>query len=264
MLAPALGVLALLFGGALVGAVRQSLEPPLGGGVSTWSVDSWRALAGDPAFWDALAFSARTAVVATLAASALALLIAGSLRRRGTRLRALVALPVPVPHLLVAVTAVLWLSPGGLADRALGALPVDLVRDPLGIGVALVYVYKETPFLVLLLLAVMGTDLDEREEMARVMGHGRALRMRLVVWPAVRAPLATGALIVGAFVFGAFEVPLAIGPTYPPALAEYAYESTRGSALTGSGRAAAALLVAAAASVLLAAAAVRIARAGRR
>lgn len=230
---------------------------PLGGGAS---LDSWRALLGDPVLADALLLTLRVTLLATLASAALALLIAGALRRRGAALRSLAALPVPVPHLLVATLAVLWLAPGGLADRALGALPVDLVRDPWGLGIVAVYVYKETPFLVLLVLAAMGRSLAEREEAAATCGASPWQRLRWVVWPAVRTPLVVGSIIVAAFVLGAFEVPLVVGPSYPPTLATYAYDATRGDLLAGEGVAAAALLVAALAAIALAVAAVRFAR----
>ncbi len=157
-LAPAVLVLVVLFGGALAGALRTSLVP-LGGGAS---LDAWRSLFDDPVLPDTLLLTLRVTLASTLVSAALALLIACALRPRGTALRALASLPVPVPHLLVATLAVLWLAPGGLADRALGALPVDLVRDPWGLGIVAVYVYKETPFLVLLLLSVMGRALGER------------------------------------------------------------------------------------------------------
>lgn len=255
-LAPALLVLAGLFGGALAGAVRTSLVP-LGGGVT---LDSWRALLDDPAFADAALFSLRTAVIATAVSAALAVAVATALRSRGTLLRAVAALPVPVPHLLAAVLAVLWLAPGGLADRALGALPVTLVRDQLGLGIALVYVYKETPFLVLLLLAAMGSGLREREEAAAVFGAGARQRLAWVVWPAIRGPLVVGSIVVAAFTLGAFEVPLLVGPNYPPTLAAYAYEAGQGDVIAGEGVAAAALLTTAVAAIALAAAAAPLAR----
>lgn len=249
-------ILVVLFGGALAGALRTSLVP-LGGGAS---LDAWRALLHDPALPDALLLTLRVTIVSTLLSAALALLIAGLLRARGTTLRTLVALPVPVPHLLVAALAVLWLAPGGLAARALGALPLDLVRDPWGLGIVAVYVYKETPFLVLLLLSAMGRGLTEREEAAAVHGASASQRLRWVVWPTVRAPLVVGSIVIAAFVLGAFEVPLVVGPNYPPTLATYAYEATQNDLLAGEGVAAAALLLAALAAIALAVAAVRFAR----
>ena len=254
--APALGVLTLLFGGALAGAARTSLVP-LGGEPT---LDAWRALYGDPAFADSVRFTLQVTLLSTLLSCALAMLVALVMRRRSVVVRALLSLPVPVPHLLVAVAAVLWLAPGGLADRALGGLPLTLVRDDLGLGVVLVYVYKETPFLVLLLLAAMGEGLAAREEAAAVHGASQWQRLRWVVWPAVRTPLVVGGIVVAAFVLGAFEVPLTIGPSYPPTLSEFALQATQGDLLAGEGVAAATLLLTAVASTLLAILAVRLAK----
>lgn len=263
MLAPAAATVVLLFGGGLAGAIRQSLHPTIGGSGPP-DPSAWTAVLHDPAFAAALWFSLRTAVAATGLSAAAAIAVAMVLRHWGALPRLLVALPVPVPHLLVATVAVAWLGPGGLAERALGTLPLDLVRDRAGLGIVGVYLYKETPFLVLLLLARMGPHLVQREEAAAVLGATGWQRLRWVVWPTLRAPLASGALIVGAFVLGALEVPLAVGPSYPPTLATYAAEQPQLDLAAGQARAAAALLVAAAASVALAVAAVHLARdAGR-
>ncbi len=248
LLAPAVTTLLVLFGGALVGAGLTSLRP-LDGATST---AAWRQLLSDPAFHDTLAFTFRVTLATTgisaLAAVALSLL----LRNSGAVPRALVSLPVPVPHLLVATVAVLWLGPGGLADRILGGLPVDLVRGEAGIGIVAVYVYKEAPFLLLLLLAAMGDDLHKREAAAAVLGASPLQSLRWVTWPTVRGPLIVGSIIVAAYVLGSFEVPLTVGPNYPTMLSEYAFEAVQGDLITGESRAAAALLLAAAAAVALA------------
>lgn len=256
LLAPAILTVAVLFGGALAGIVRTSLVP-LGGGAS---LAAWRALLGDPDFADALVFTLRVTVVSTALAAVVALAGAALLRNRGSALRAMLALPVPVPHLLVATLAVLWLAPGGIAERALGGLPLDLVRDRAGLGITLVYVVKEAPFLALLVLAACGRDLRAREEAAAVLGSGPWQRMRWVTWPAIRGPLVIGSIIVAAYAAGSFEVPLAIGPNYPPTLAVFAYEATQGDVIAGQGEAAAALLLTSTLSIVLALVAVRFAR----
>jgi putative spermidine/putrescine transport system permease protein len=260
LVAPAVAVLALLFGGAVAGMLKTSLIPLGADGLSGATLDTWRALLGDPAFVDALLFSLRVTVLATVASAALAVPIALALRRRGLAIRSLAALPLPVPHLLVAVAAVLWLGPGGLADRLLGGLPLTLVRDDAGVGIVLVYVFRETPFLVLLMLAAMGRGLQERTEAAAVLGASPGQRARWVLWPTIRGPLVVGSIIVAAFVLGAFEVPLAVGPSYPPTLATFAFDATQGNVLAGEGLAAATLLLTSTVAVALAVAAVRFAR----
>ncbi|MBW3562840.1 MAG: ABC transporter permease subunit [Actinobacteria bacterium] len=256
-MAPAVGPLVLLFGGALVGAVRTSVQPGAGGTLGAVDLSAWRTVLTDPAFGDALLFTVRVTLVSTVISAILAVLVAALLRCRGGVVRGLVGLPVLVPHLIVAVVAVLWLGPGGLADRLLGSLPLDLVRDRAGWGIVLVYVYKEAPFLALLVLAAWDGSVAEREEAAAVLGAGRVARMRLVVWPSIRAPLAVGALIVAAFAFGSFEVPLVVGPSYPPTVAVYALDQTRTSLFVGQARSAVALLVAAGVSLTFAVATVR-------
>lgn len=258
-LAPALGLLGLLFAGALGGALKVSLVP-LGGGLGDVSLRSWDALFADPAFVEGLLFTVRIALASTVLAAVAGVGLALALCRSGVALRSLAALPVPVPHLLVAVVAVLWLAPGGLADRVLGGLPVDLIRDRGGIGVTLVYVYKEAPFIALLVLAALGRALEQREEAASVLGANRRQRAAWVLWPAIRGPLVIGCVIVAAFAIGAFEVPLAVGPNSPPTLASYAFEATRGDVIAGEGRAAAGLLVAGLLAIALAAVAVRFAK----
>lgn len=256
LLAPAALTIALLFGGAIAGAIRTSVLP-LGGHAS---LDVWRALLRDPEFGDAVAFTVRTALVSTVLAAMLAVTVAMMIRGSGTAVRALVALPVPVPHLLVATVAVLWLAPGGLAERILGGLPITLVRDRAGVGIIAVYVYKEAPFLLLLVLAALGRAEREREEATAALGVSPSQRLRWVIWPAIRGPLVLGCIVVFAYVLGAFEVPLALGPSYPPTIAEYAHQATTGDLLAGQSTAAAALLVTALASIALAALAVHVAR----
>lgn len=256
MLTPALGTLFVLFGGALVGVAHTSLRP-LGGPTST---AAWSQLFADPGFRDTVEFTLRITVASTLISASVALGIAAVLRGHGGAARALVSVPVPVPHLLVATVAVLWLAPGGLADRMLGGLPIDLVRDQAGLGIVAVYVYKEAPFLVLLLLAGMGDELRDREAAAAVLGASPLQRLRWVTWPAVRGPLVVGSIIVAAYVLGSFEVPLTVGPNYPTTLSEFAFQAIQGDVISGESRAAAALLLAAAAAVALALAAVHFAR----
>jgi len=258
-LLPALAILLLLYGGAVLGALRVSLLPP-GGDTGELTLGAWSAVFADPTFLDALTFTVRITVIATAISALLALLLALSLRDRGLLARVTSAGPVPVPHLLVATVAVLWLAPGGIADRVLGGLPLNPIRDPSGSGVILVYVFKETPFIALLLLASLGRSVRQREEAARVLGADRLQTFAWVLWPALRAPLLLGSLIVAAFTIGSFEVPLAVGPSYPQTLAGWAFEATRGDLISGESEAAAALLVAGALAVALAAISVRFAR----
>lgn len=257
LLAPALLTTGLLFGGGLLGAVRASLQPHPFGPVS---LDAWTAVLRDESFWDGLVFSVALSVIATVVSAALALAAAALFRDRGPALRGMFALPVLVPHLIVATLVVLWAGPGGIADRALGSLPIELIRDRLGIGIVLVYLIKEVPFLFILVLAAWGPEVAKREEAAALLGARPWQRLRWVIWPSVRRPLVIGSLIVAAFVFGSFEVPLVVGPSHPVTLPVLALQTSTSAELAGRAQAAVILLVAALGSLILAAAAARNAR----
>ena len=258
---PACMTIVALFGGALVGAVRTSLEPGPAGLAGEVSLDAWRAILADPAFLDSLLFTSWITLASTAISMIVAVGLAHLIRGRRRALWALFGLPVPVPHLLVAVVAVLWIGPAGVVDRLAGALPFELIRDRAGLGIMLVYVLKEAPFLTLLIVAVWGPEVRAREEAAATMGAGPLQRLRWVVWPRIAAPLSFGSLIVAAFVFGSFEVPLVVGPTYPKTLAVLALDAARTSELDGQARSASILLVTAAVTIVCALLLVRRARA---
>lgn len=249
---PAVAVLAALFGGALAGAAWRSLQPASLVRDRAPQLDAWRALLHDGAFWESLRFTIQYTVLATAVSAAIALLLASALRRTGRGATLLAAAPIPAPHLVVATVAVIWLAPGGLADRMLGLVALDVIGDPAGIGIVLVYVYKEVPFLTLLVLAAWTPGVSEREEAAAVLGAGALARLRHVVWPSVRAALTIGSLVVAAFLLGALEVPLVVGPSSPTALAQYALDATRTVEAIGHAKAAAALLVGAGLATLVA------------
>ena len=257
-LAPAVSVVVVLFGAGMYGAVRASLGVTRLHGWSTADAGAYRDLASDPDFWNSVRFTLQVAVLATAVSAVIAVLLAAALRRRGTVSRAMSSVPVAIPHLIVAVLAVVWLGPGGIADRLLGGLPIDVVRDRWGVGIVTVYVFKEAPFLALLVLAAWGPTIADREEAAAVLGARPLQRFRWVVWPAIRAPLVTGSAVVAAFVIGAFEVPRVIGPTSPQTLSELAFTATKTASLDGRATANAILLVAS----VLAIAAAGVAAAG--
>jgi putative spermidine/putrescine transport system permease protein len=206
---------------------------------------------GDPAFARAVAFTVQVAVVSTVVSGVLAVVLAAALHRQARWTRMLTAVPVAVPHLVVAAIAVAWVGPGGLVERVTGDLPVVLIGDPNGLGVIAVYVYKEAPFLTLLVLAALGRDTDALDEAAAAHGAGIAGRLRHVVVPAALPALAGGSLVVAAFTLAATEIPYVVGPTRPATIATYALDATRLNGPLAVAHQAAALLVAAVLALVL-------------
>ena len=142
-------------------------------------------------------------------------------------------LPLPVPHLVAAAGMVLLLTQSGLFARLFyyaGVLerpnqfPV-LVFDRWQLATILVYLWKEIPFMGLVVLAVLKGIGQEYEEIAQTLGANRWQRFRYVLLPLLMPGLATTGIIVFAFVFGSFEIPLLLGQRYPNVLPVTVYRT---------------------------------------
>lgn len=253
---PAFLIVGVLTVGGLIGVVRTSLQEGLvvgqGMGLGAWG----RTLA-DPGFRHAVGFTLWAAATSTVASMACAMALALALRR-SRRARSVLAVPVAAPHLVVAALAVVWVGPGGLVDRLVGAAGGGFDRT--GWAVVAVYVVKEAPFLALLASAALDEATAELEATAAVLGAGPWARMRDVILPRLLLPLAAGGLVGAAFVIGAVEVPLLLGPSSPRMLGPYALDVVRLHGPVARADAAVAQLMAAAVTAVLGLAAAQVNR----
>ncbi len=231
-LAPALVLVTVLVGVGLGYGVAQSVgfQPEIG--QITPSLEAYRQLAlgeglAGREFWGSLAFSLWVSAGSTVLASALAVALALWLTERRQAASPSVTFVLnwnlAFPHLVWSVLLLLLLAQSGLLARWVAALgwiqiPADfpvLVRDRFGIGILLQYVTKETPFLTLLLLAVLRAQPGAYGWVAENLGATRWQRLRLVTLPLIAPALTSGALLVFGFVFSSYEVPALLGVTYP-------------------------------------------------
>jgi putative spermidine/putrescine transport system permease protein len=237
MLAPALLVIAGLFAGGLIEALAQSLGwfPALG--MHELTLANYREVLSDPSFVNALLLTCYIAGSATLLSTVLAVGIALLFRRRVPRwLNAVFQLPITVPYLVAAIGIAMLVSQTGLIARVAAALglvgaPRDfppLVHDRFSLGIILTYVWKETPFIALVVLASLSGLTEELEQAARTLGANRRQCFRFVTLPRIAPAVVVASVTVFAFSFGAFETPYLLGRTYPqtlPVLAWNAYRS---------------------------------------
>lgn len=238
LLAPALSVVLVLFGGGLAYAVAQSLgyRPFLPSPALT--LDAYRALWADPAVRASVGLTLRISVLATLAAAVLgvaAALLVRSLGRTRSAFAALLQITLPLPHIVAALAMLLLLSQGGSLSRVAAAAGlVDrpagfpaLTQDAFGWGILASYVWKEAPFIAVLTLAVLSAGVAEAENAARVLGAGPGRRLRHIVLPAVLPAVGAGSLLVFAFTLGSYEVPFLLGRPFPATLPVVAYQQFR-------------------------------------
>ncbi len=237
-LAPALLLIAILFGSSVIYGLAQSLGYLTVIDSERLSLDAYRNVLIGPSaaareFWPALGFSLWVSAASTLlsALGALLLVLLPD-RRPATRGTLAWHLNLAFPHLVWAIGLLLLLGQSGLLARIAAALgliagPADfpvLVRDGFGVGIILNYVMKEIPFLALLLLAILRSQGEGYDLVAANLGANRWQRLWYVRLPLVLPGLLAGSLLVFAFVFGAYEVPAVLGVRFPRMLSVLALE----------------------------------------
>ena len=236
LLAPALLVLGGLFAGGLYAALVQSLVYFPAIGMTEVSLDAYRQVLGSREFLDSLLLTFYVAGVSTVLATVLAVLAALALRHGSGRISSVVfQVPITIPHLVAAVGIALVVSQTGLGARlatSLGLIgePAEfpaLLYDRYSVGIILTYVWKEVPFIALVVLAGLRGVAGELEEVARTLGANAWQRFWYVVFPVIAPGVVAASLIVFAFTFGAFEVPFLLGRSYPTILPVMAYDEYR-------------------------------------
>jgi len=229
LLAPALLVVGVFFVGGVAQAVAQSFgyQPYLTG--ARLSPAAYTTLWSDPAVRASLLLTARVAVLSTFAAAVLAVAAALLIRRLGRSrgwVTGLFQANLAAPHLVGALCMMLLLSQSGLLSRLSHALgwtagPAEfpaLTGDWFGWSIIAEYVWKETPFLTVIVLAALTRGVSDLEDAARSLGAGRWQRLTHVTMPILTPSLAAGSVLVLAFAAGSYEVPYLLGRPYPATL----------------------------------------------
>lgn len=225
----------LLFLGGLALGVAQSFGylPFLPGW--HWSTDAYTGLLDDKAVRQSFLLTFRTAFLATAVSTVLG--VAGALLVRSTRrgrslLSAVFQSSLPVPHLVGALAMLLLLSQGGTLSRLSNAIGLthgsqgfpEATGDRFGWGILAEYVWKETPFIGVVVLSALNAGVAELEDAARTLGAGRIARLRHVIIPIITPGVLATSILVFAFSFGSYEVPFLLGRPYPATLPVVAYQ----------------------------------------
>jgi putative spermidine/putrescine transport system permease protein len=236
LLAPAMVLIGVLFfGGLAVGVMRSFNWMPVIG-LTEPNLDAYRAVLTDPGFLRSFLLTFHISFTSTLISAVIAIAAALMLRRtfagRGT-INFLFQLNLTVPHIVGAIGILYLFSQSGFFARmayhiGLIARPGEfpaLVYDPYAIGIILQYVWKEVPFIGVIVLAQMQALGTDYESVARSLGASRWQAFRHVLLPLIMPGVLSASVIVFAFTFGAYEVPLLLGASHPQALPVLAYKT---------------------------------------
>jgi len=234
LLAPALLIIGVLFfGGLLIGIMRSLNYMPVIG-LTQPNFDAYISIFTSREFYLSFLLTFHISFTSTVLSSILAIGAALLLRRQflgRAVVNFLFQLNLTVPHLVGAIGILYLFSQSGsfarlAAEWGMIARPGDfpaLVFDPYAIGIILQYVWKEVPFIGVIILANMQAIGEDYEAVARSLGASRWQCFRYILLPMIFPGVLSASVIVFAFTFGAYEIPALLGANYPAALPVLAY-----------------------------------------
>jgi putative spermidine/putrescine transport system permease protein len=234
LLAPALLIIGVLFfGGLLIGIMRSLNYMPVIG-LTQPNFDAYISIFTSREFYLSFLLTFHISFTSTVLSSILAIGAALLLRRQflgRAVVNFLFQLNLTVPHLVGAIGILYLFSQSGsfarlAAEWGMIARPGEfpaLVFDPYAIGIILQYVWKEVPFIGVIVLANMQAIGEDYEAVARSLGASRWQCFRYILLPMIFPGVLSASVIVFAFTFGAYEIPALLGANYPAALPVLAY-----------------------------------------
>lgn len=227
-------LLTILFLIGLVTGITQSLGVIPAFGLTEPTLRYYREVLTRPDMAESVLYSLRITLLSSLSATAagvgLCAMLVTSRRTKGKMMR-IVQLPIIVPHVVVALFVVNICSQNGILARVLHSLGVigeqqdfpALVYDSHGIGVVLAYLWKEIPFIIYFVVALMANIDGKLGEAAVNLGADKVQTFFRVTLPLCAHTVISGFLIIFVFALGAYELPFLLGATTPKALPVQAY-----------------------------------------
>lgn len=140
-------------------------------------------------------------------------------------------IPIIVPHMVSALLIINIFSQSGIISRifySLGFIEnqemfISLLYDKNGIGIIFAYLWKEIPFVILIVSTIMANIDSSLGEAAINLGASKFKAFFSITLPLCKSTIATSFIIIFAYSFGAYEIPYLLGPTSPKALPVMAY-----------------------------------------
>ncbi len=228
-------LLALLFAVGLITGITQSLGVVPAFGLKEPTVSYYRDILARPDMMESVLYSLKIAFVSAGLSVVLGVFFCGLLVMRektGSMVMRVIQLPIVVPHVVAALFIINIFSQNGILARIVYRMGLIsdqqqfplLLHDPHGIGIILAYLWKEIPFIIYFVIALMANINRNLGEAAVNLGAGRWTAFWKITLPLCKNTIISGFLILFVFALGAYELPFLLGATTPKALPILAYQ----------------------------------------
>ncbi|EJO5347567.1 ABC transporter permease subunit [Clostridium botulinum] len=234
LLLPVMLIIVSILGVGIINCLSQSLGYFPTVGLHEVTLKYYKEVLTSKEFIASFKFSLITCSLSSLIAEFIGVLLAYIIfmnKKKNKLLHIIYKIPIIIPHTVAVLLIINMLSQNGILARILynaglissrNVFPI-LIMDRWGIGIIITYIWKEIPFVMLVLYAVL-TNIDEKIwGISRTLGANRIQTFFHVVLPMLMPSILSSFIIIFAFSFGAFEVPYLLGPTTPKVLPVKAY-----------------------------------------
>jgi len=228
MLFPGVGFILLFIGSSIFLTLVQSFGLFSITGKSLFTLENWKAILQSREFIDSLFFSLKMGLLSSIGTVVVAFPIALFFRKGGTGkgiLGSIIKVPLFIPALVAAFLILNLISYHGLVNTTLMRLhlvsePLRMLNDKFGWGVVFIQIWKNLPFVLLIVMASLASIRDDTIDAAKNLGAGYwSILFRMYV------PLAMPGILVSMILmfikaFGDFPICSVAGPIYPASMAQ--------------------------------------------
>lgn len=214
LLTPGVGYLILFFGSPLVSALIGSFQQDDG----SFTLAFYERIFTRPSMIRGLRTSIYYGVMPVLVSLAVSVPLALLIRKSfwGRKLfSGLYKLPMAVPGIIVGLMVIVVFERGGFMDRLVAPLGVTLpklVRDDWGVGVILASVWKQIPFMTLIITSAFAAIPEDIRYASRTLGASRLKTFIFVEIPLAMPGITAAILLTFIGSMGSYAIPDIVGP----------------------------------------------------
>lgn len=215
----------------IFGAFLQSLGffPIIG--MNEISLEYYTKAITDQEFISSLSFTLYTTLVSSSISVIIGIIIAKILIELNIKSDFVFKFPIIIPHIIVVLFTIVFLSDTGIFSRILYFFGINnaekifsnILFDKNGLGIIFAYIWKESPYVILSVFAILKRISGKHEIMAINLGASKIYAFLKVSLPMLLPTIISTFTIIFAFSFGSYEIPLLLGATFPKALPVQAF-----------------------------------------
>jgi len=227
MLIPGVGFILLFIGSSIFLTLVQSFGLFSITGKSEFTLENWKAILQAKESMDSLFFSLKMGLLSSVGTVVVAFPMALFFRKGGTGkgiLGSIIKVPLFIPALVAAFLILNLISYHGLVNTALMRLnlideQLRMLNDEFGWGVVFIQIWKNLPFVLLILMAALASIRDDTIDVAKNLGAGYWSVLFRIYVPLAMPGISVAMILMFIRAFGDFPICSVAGPIYPASMA---------------------------------------------